>query len=151
MQALNWDISDSPCGSPLPPWAHVWLAGLAGPVVTEACWMRPTQGEKKERRKVAGSALASGDVPCVGEEEEEGGSGAGAGQKIRCQGVCWITPALMNKTLAWMKGRCECIKAAAERGDEEEEKEREEGVRNGTERCRKWRERGKEGRQGVSD
>lgn len=51
--------------------------------------MKPTQGEKKEGRKVAGSPLASGDVPCVGgEEEEEGGSGAGAGQKIRCQGVC---------------------------------------------------------------
>lgn len=48
--------------------------------------MRPTQGEKKDGRKVAGSAMASGDVPCVVEEGEEGGSGAGAGQKNKTPG-----------------------------------------------------------------
>lgn len=46
--------------------------------------MRATQGEKKEERAVAGSAPASGDVPCVGKEEEV----QGRGEKIRCQGAC---------------------------------------------------------------
>lgn len=59
-------------GSPLPHGLTCDSPASQVLFVTEACWTRPADGEKKEGRKVAGSALASRDVPCVGEEDEGG-------------------------------------------------------------------------------